>query len=319
MTERLAGGTRALLDALRANLISYDLYVVATMTVYVALAVIFYPYVDDASGIILADVLIATTIASLAVLFGLTGSRIVAVARRFYIIPVTYLLYEQVHAFVRVVHPKDYDDLLIALDRAIFGVDPTVWIGQFATPWLTEYLQICYVMFYLLPIMHAVQLVRAGDLDRLDTFVRGMTFCYVISYLLYFVLPAIGPRFTLHDFVRTDIELPGLWLTPWLREIVNQGGGVDMAGVDPVTIVNRDCMPSGHTMMTLVNILLAYRFRSGLRHFFLLIGGSLIIATVYMRYHYVVDVLVGAALAVICLPLEPMVDRHLRRWLRQAP
>lgn len=313
MTERISSGTRALVDAFRANVMAYDIYVVATMAVYVTLAILFYPYVEDASGIILEDVLIAVTIASLSILWGMTGSRLVALARRFYIIPVTYLLYEQVHAFVRVVHPKDYDDLLIAADRALFGTDPTVWLGQVAMPWLTEYLQVCYFMFYLLPIMHAIELYRAGDMQRLDVFVRGMTFCYVISYLLYFVMPAIGPRFTLHDFAKTDVELPGLWLTPLLREIVNQGGGVVLKGVDPASIVNRDCMPSGHTMMTLVNILLAFRFRSRLRYLFLVIGGSLIVATVYMRYHYVVDVLVGAGLALICLPLEPVVDRWLRR------
>jgi membrane-associated phospholipid phosphatase len=69
-------------------------------------------------------------------------------------------------------------------------------------------------------------------------------------------------------------------------------------------------------MLTVVNILLAMRFRSSLRWVFVVIGGSLIIATVYMRYHYVVDVLVGAVLAVVVLPQERAVNRAIMRRLR---
>ena len=302
---------RGLYDTLRANIISYDIYAAVTLSVYVLLAIIFYPKVDDASAIILTDVFIAVSVAAVIILQALTGNTVVTMIRRFYMVPVIYLMYEQVHAFVRIVHPKDYDHLLIAADRAIFGTDPTIWMAQFATPALTEYLQICYFMFYLLPIMHAVELARTGPSERFDELIRGITFCYAISYLLYFIMPAIGPRFTLHDFRATDIELPGLWLTPMLREIVNQGGGVIGTVADPTAVVNRDCMPSGHTMLTLVNILLAMRFRSKLRWVFVVIGGSLIIATVYMRYHYVVDVIVGAVLAVLVLPQERVVNKAI--------
>ena len=306
---------RSLLETLRRNVVSYDLYAAVTLAVYVLLAVLFYPQVDDASALILTDVLIAVSVASVILLHAMTGNRVVGLIRRFYMIPVVYLMYEQVHAFVRIVHPRDYDHLLIAADRALFGVDPTVWIGQFATPFLTEYLQICYFMFYLLPIMHAVELAASGQQGKFDAFIRGITYCYAISYLLYFVMPAIGPRFTLHDFAATDTELPGLWLTPLLRDIVNQGGGIVGPGLDAAMVVNRDCMPSGHTMLTIVNIMLAFRLGSKFKWFFVVIGGSLIVATVYMRYHYVIDVLVGAVLAVACLPHERIVDRWIKRRL----
>ncbi len=44
------------------------------------------------------------------------------------------------------------------------------------------------------------------------------------------------------------------------------------------------------------------------------IGGiSVIISTVYLRYHYVVDVLVGAALALALFALQ---ERVIRLWER---
>jgi membrane-associated phospholipid phosphatase len=139
-----------------------------------------------------------------------------------------------------------------------------------------------------------------------------MAFCYFISYVLYFAMPAVGPRFTLHTFSELDTDLPGVFLTSLLRSLVNAGGGITWLAPDPVSIVNRDCMPSGHTMLTLVNIVLGFRNRSRFRWWFLVVGGSLIFSTVYLRYHYVVDVLVGAVLMVMTLPLEPLADRWIR-------
>ena len=71
-------------------------------------------------------------------------------------------------------------------------------------------------------------------------------------------------------------------------------------------------MPSGHTMMTLMNMILAFRFRSKLRWVFLIMGCSLIFSTIYLRYHYVVDVIAGIVLALVALGLESWIHTFLR-------
>jgi len=43
------------------------------------------------------------------------------------------------------------------------------------------------------------------------------------------------------------------------------------------------------------------------------VGSSLIVATVYLRYHYVVDVLAGIGCALVTLWIAP----RLRQWVRQ--
>jgi membrane-associated phospholipid phosphatase len=98
---------------------------------------------------------------------------------------------------------------------------------------------------------------------------------------------------------------------------VNAGGGITAGAMHPVDVVNRDCMPSGHTMLTLVNIILAFHFRSRFRWVFVVIGGSLIVSTVYLRYHYVVDVLVGIVLVAALMPLEKPVDKYCRNYLKK--
>jgi len=293
---------------------SYDVYSIAFMTVCSIAALAVYPYVPIASSIVILDIFIAAAMGTMVLLQALTDIPLFAMLRRFYTVPLVYLMYDQVQKVVHVIHPSDYDQLFIAADRWLFGVDPTIWLGQFSHPIVTEYLQSCYFLFYILPIMQGVELWRRGDLKKLDTFARAMTFCYFISYLAYFALPAIGPRFTVHDYEAINTELPGIFLTNWLREIVDVGGGIAKGSLDPAADANRDCMPSGHTMLTLVNIILGFRNRSRYRWLFLIIGGSLIFSTVYLRYHYVVDVIVGALMGWLFLWIEPFANRAFREW-----
>ncbi|MCX6140282.1 MAG: phosphatase PAP2 family protein [Candidatus Kapabacteria bacterium] len=298
---------------LRQSIISVDVYTVTIMTVFSLMTVIFYPYVPMASSVLYQNVLIGAAIVATILLESLTGMRVFLMLRYFYVIPVIYLLYDQSQLLVKVIHSVDYDDALIVADRIIFRTDPTAWFDKFSFPALTEYLQICYFLFYVLPIMQAVELWKRNDIDKLELFVRGISFCFFISYLLYFAMPAIGPRFTLHDYSSINSDLPGLFVTNLFRGIIDAGGGITLGSPDPASMVNRDCMPSGHTMMTFANIILAFRNRSRFRWSFVVIGGSLIISTVYLRYHYGVDVIVGAILAALVLPLEPIIDRLSRK------
>lgn len=303
---------------LRSSINAIDVYTAVIMVVYSLLSLVYYRDVANASSVIVQDAMIGLMIMTVVLMASITGNPLFSALRYFYVIPVIYLMYDQTHVFVHVVHHVDYDAEFIAADRWLFGTDPTTWLERFSFPALTEYLQLCYFLFYLMPIMQAWEWWRKGEKVNLDMFARGITFCYYISYLLYFIMPAIGPRFTLHNFHTLDVDLPGLLLTPWLRDIIDVGGGVARNMANPELFVNRDCMPSGHTMMTLVNILFAFQLKSRFRWFFTVVGGSLIFSTVYLRYHYGVDVLVGSFLALTMLPLEPRVNAWIgvqkKRW-----
>ena len=127
---------------------------------------------------------------------------------------------------------------------------------------------------------------------------------FVLSYIGYFLVPAVGPRFTLHEFTNTNFELPGIWLTQYLREIINTAESVPMGTINPIEVVQRDVFPSGHTQMTLIVIYLSHKFRTKFRHIIYPIGTLLIIATVYLIYHYVVDVLGGLIFMIITMYLS---------------
>lgn len=224
--------------------------------------------------------------------------------RKFYLLMFVYFIYNQTHTFIPYINSHLYDDILIKIDNFIFGCHPTHCTIKIANPILTEFLQFCYMTFFFMPIIHGIELhIRHKDRE-FYLLLRNILFGFYLSYLFYFLLPAVGPRFTLHDFNSLSQELPGLFLTDFFRSVVNAGGGIINNTLSPIIQVHRDCMPSGHTMMTLINIYLAFRFKSKLRYVFLFFGSGLIFATVYLRYHYVIDLIAGAFCFVISIILE---------------
>ncbi|RPH35661.1 phosphatase PAP2 family protein [bacterium] len=236
------------------------------------------------------------------------GSRIIRVIHDWYVAPTVFLSFKEIYFMIKPMHfGRDYDDVLIAIDRWIFGVDPTRWLMQFANPWLTEILQLAYTLFYVLFLILGYELYRRHNLDLFHYFMFTCVYGFFLSYLGYFTLPAIGPRFTLHDFMALDNDLPGVLLTPYMRWFVNAGESVVMNVSNEVAIAStqRDVFPSGHTMMTLVLMYLSGKYKARYRHFIYVTGMLLIIATVYQRYHYVIDLAGGALFMVFCVLTSP--------------
>ena len=253
-------------------------------------------------------------IVAVAALRGRTTSRVIRVVHDWYIAPAVFLTFKQLYYLIKPMHlGADYDDWLILADRWLFGVDPTVWLYRFAHPVLTEVLMIAYTLFYLLFLLIGYEFYRRGERAAFHLFMFTCVYGFLLSYLGYFTLPAIGPRFTLHDFAALDRELPGLWLTPHLRWFVNAGESIPTGVPNDVAIslTQRDVFPSGHTMMTLVLIYYAWRYRERVRWFVTITGALLILATVYQRYHYVVDLLAGALFMLFCVWSAP----RLNRWI----
>jgi membrane-associated phospholipid phosphatase len=241
---------------------------------------------------------------------GTSAPRLLAPARRLLLFPTLLIVYMQAPLYVPFVNPHDYDAVLAAWDRAVFGVNPTEWMYQFRHPLLTELLQTCYILFFLIPLCLGIEFHRRKS----DTVFRKYAALFMMSlygsYLLYFCMPAIGPCFTLHDFARMSEELPGVLFTDTFRMIINNGSGAGTA--TPLLTAHRNCMPSGHTLAAVVNIVCAFRYRSRYRWLVTGICAGILLSTVYLRYHYAVDVLAGFVIA----PLLMACILGLQRFLR---
>lgn len=275
---------------------SSDVVTFVFVTLLTAVEIIFSFRLVHGAAFIISNALLLTVVyfsARYVHQYNQNANAFIRLFRDWYLIPSILFIYTQSSSISFPIHQRDYDDVLIAIDQTVFSVNPTQWISQFAHPFITEILQIAYSSYYLFFVALFFELYRRNDRKEFYSGAMLVVYGFYLSYIGYLLFPAIGPRFTLHDFFATDRELPGIFFTPYLRQIVNSGGGVPAGIMDPAAFVHRDAFPSGHTQLTLVAMYVAFTFRTKIRWWLLLGGSLLIVSTIYMRYHYVVDVATG--------------------------
>lgn len=176
------------------------------------------------------------------------------------------------------VHPEPYEYLWLDVDRWLFGSD----LGRLSDalpPWFLELLQLDYAMFYALCIGSALLVRRYSGNVAFDRAVLLLVGGFLSSYLGYLLLPTIAPKLVL-EF---EQPLVGLWFMAPLR-----------ASIDAAEANHWDCFPSGHTMMTVVSLIMLWRWARTWFWLLLAPGLLLIASTVLLRYHWGSDVLCGA-------------------------
>ena len=230
-----------------------------------------------------------------------------------YLVPFVFIVFKELHTMIDPIRGMTYDETLIQIDRFLFGTDPTKVLYKISNPLLTEILQIVYGTFFFLPVILGVDLKLQKKRYEFDYSAFIIVFGFILSFIGYILVPAVGPRFTLHNFGMNNIEMPGLAVTDFLRSIVNGAEGITRGVSNPAAVVQRDCFPSGHTQMTLLVIFLSVKFKSRARWFFIINGTLLIFATVYLRYHYVADLIGGMIFMILTLTTGKYLYRFLSR------
>lgn len=289
------------------SLHTHDLTVIVFGILLSCVNIIFSSAIPQWYVLIIINVCVSLAIIALAYCDARKPTPLLSSIHFWYVAPMILLTFKELYFMIYPIHGRDYDDLLIAADRWLFGVDPTVWLASFSHPLLTEILQIAYSSFYFLLILLGYEFFRREKNHVSQYYAFLIIYGFYLSYVGYFMLPAVGPRFTLHDFDAWNSELPGLLLTRYLRDFVNVGESIPLGVANPIEHVQRDVFPSGHTMMMLVMIHVAFQYRMRVKWFVLVMGCLLIIGTVYLRYHYVVDLLAGAAFYGLCMWTAPRV------------
>lgn len=198
------------------------------------------------------------------------------------------IIFDSLGQVVHYVNPQDIDHLLIRLDYQLFGLHPTVALERVMHPLVTDVLQIAYTTYYFLPIAIGVSLWRQGRHEVFSYYIFMILLCFYLSYIGYLVFPALGPRYAMAHLQSAD--LAGGAVSHAIQTTLNQLEGV-----------KRDAFPSGHTGIAVTALVLAWQLDRRLFRIFLLPVILLVAATVYCRYHYVVDVLGGLVLVVVTL------------------
>ena len=216
----------------------------------------------------------------------------------YYFSPIAFIIsiYESLGDLIQYLQP-DFDPVLIEIDFSIFGVHPTVWIEKWIVPWFTDLMSLAYISYYFIPVTLIGILYWKNRTEDLKMSLFVLALSYYLSFVGYILFPAIGPRYTLTHL--QSVPLTGSFITDFVRDVLNA-----------LEHNKRDCMPSGHTQIALTVLYLAYRYERLLCYILIPVISGLILSTVYLRYHYVIDLAAGTAIAIGCMVIGP----RLYRW-----
>jgi len=210
-------------------------------------------------------------------------------------------IYTNLHDTIHFVNPHDIQDKLMAIDQWMFGVQPCVWSEQFINPVLTDIFTFCYSTFFWYGPSVALALYFLKREKEFRHTILSIILGFYIGYILYIIFPAAPPRYMLrHEFT---ISLHGGYLEK-TGQIINLAAHK-----------NRGAFPSLHTAGTIIALACAWRYIRWMFWILTPIGIGLILGTVYLRHHYVVDIIAGVALAPLALWVGAKADPwwdHLR-------
>jgi membrane-associated phospholipid phosphatase len=226
---------------------------------------------------------------------------VLRVAANFYPAVLLPLVFNALGPLIEALRGGPRDDLLIAADRALFGVDVTVWFERFVTPLANDVFAVAYTTYYFLALTLAGLLwaFRREDARR---FFFTIVLAYYVSYTGYFFIPGLGPRATLAD--RQTVSVHDTPVSSAIDDTLNR-----------LEQTKYDVFPSGHTMIAMVVLIVAWKRLRRAFWFLLPFATALIISTVYCRYHYAIDVIAGIVLAAVTVPLsDRLYDRWNARW-----
>jgi membrane-associated phospholipid phosphatase len=220
--------------------------------------------------------------------------------RNWYALLYVAFCYKEMQIFIPGVrHGHDADQYLADLDYSFWHANPTVWLERIQTPLLTEYLQVVYTLFVPVVLLVALILWKNRRYADFQYYAFLITLGFLVSYLGYLLVPARGPRFLLRHL--QHVPLQGLWFFNAMQ-----------GGLDRLESIAYDCFPSGHTELTLLAWWTSRRLGPSLFWPYFAYTSSIIFATVYLRYHYTVDIVGGVLVAVILIVTAPGIYHHLK-------
>jgi membrane-associated phospholipid phosphatase len=202
--------------------------------------------------------------------------------------------------------PVRYHDAAVAgLESRLFGGQPAFeWAGAWPVPLVSELLHASYLSYYALIYVPPLLLYRAiprGVPDRSGSPERGafhqtvfaLALCFLSCFLVFIVLPVQGPRYLGEPAGVPDGPVRALVLT-----VLESGSSRGAA------------FPSSHVAVAVTQALVAIRHRGFAGAWVLALTCGLSAGAVYGGFHYGVDVLAGAAVGALVVPLASRIARR---------
>jgi membrane-associated phospholipid phosphatase len=211
---------------------------------------------------------------------------------------------------------SDRDQALMALDQRLFGFQASVVLQRIISPRLTSWMSFAYFYHLInIPVVACFIYIWRGRV-RCREMMNGLMVVCFFGLTGYLLVPAIGPMYTLRNLYTIPLQQT--------VDIVNRQ--MDFMNF---ARIRRDVFPSMHVAISFVAWLYAYRNSKKLFWILSPMILSLWFSTLYLRYHYLIDVVAGLILAPPCFLLAnwlfqrwgdiPVSIKIPRNWAERLP
>ena len=180
-----------------------------------------------------------------------------------------------------------HDAVVQRWEEALFGGQPSLaWIRAFPAPAWSTLMHSAYLSFYLIVVGAPVGLWLRGRREGARGTVFLVMSTFYMSYSIFFLFPVAGPRYSFPPAENVATAVP---VAAFTHRLLQAGSAWGTA------------FPSSHVAAALVGATCAWRGFRPLGAVLLPAAVLLSLATVYGQFHYAVDALAGAALALAAL------------------
>src|SRR5512145_2934376 len=194
-------------------------------------------------------------------------------------------LYKEVEVLAAAIGDWRLTAAIPAWESALFDGQPSLYLSErLAFVPLSEYLHFCYLSYVIVIPSVAAYWYVSGRQAAFGELLLMLSTVLLGSYLFFVLLPVDSPYYL---SPRLGPPLSGHFFFDLVHQMSARGGARGGA------------FPSAHVSGAVVVSLVAWHHQRRLAYLLVPIAGSVMIATVYGRFHYVLDTLAGAALAIV--------------------
>lgn len=201
------------------------------------------------------------------------------------------LTYFFMRGLLPLVNPGTLDLPLHQLGLALFGVEPALALEPMISHATTEWFAFFYYGYFFVLGLHVIPIIFFSRHPRLlSEFALGLLLVLGVGQATYLVVPGYGPAAGLPELFQRELPA-GVWWNLVLQLVASAGA-------------QKDIFPSIHTAAPTFILLfsfhnralLPFRYTWPLVAFFVL---NIIIATMFLRWHWLVDIVAGLLLALL--------------------
>jgi hypothetical protein len=217
------------------------------------------------------------------------GSFASSLVYRFTVFLPVFLSYFQLRWILPAVSPHSLDADILAFDLRTFGYEPSVAWDRFVTPRTTEWFAFFYFGYFFLLCAHVLPIMFAAkNRVRIAHFALGICTVFCTGHILYMIVPGWGPYHHLAGQFAHPLEGGLFWRL--VKATVDAGGA------------QKDIFPSLHTAAPTYFAVYSYIHRRAFPFrltwpIMAFSATQIIVATMFLRWHYLVDIFAGITLA----------------------